>query len=63
VPKTRLSRWAGWLFVAGFVLLALLIVAYNTEALGGLFEQGTAGVWHWGWLRRSLLSGLSSPGR
>ena len=43
MPKTRLGKWAGRLFVAGFVLLALLIIAYNTEALGGLFEQGTAG--------------------
>ena len=42
MPKTRLGKWAGWLLVAGLVLLALLIVAYNTEALGGAFEQGTA---------------------
>lgn len=43
MPKTRLGQWAGWLFVAGLVLLAMLIIAYNTEALGGVFEQGTAG--------------------
>jgi len=43
MPKTRLGKWAGWLLVVGVVLLALLIVAYNTEALGGLFEQRTAG--------------------
>jgi hypothetical protein len=30
------------LFVASLLLLALLIIAYNTEALGGAFEQGTA---------------------
>lgn len=42
MPKTSLGKWAGWLFVAGLVLLALLIIAYNTEALGGAFEQGTA---------------------
>jgi hypothetical protein len=43
MPKTRLGRWAGGLFAVGVVLLATLIVAYNTEALGGVFEQGTAG--------------------
>ena len=42
MPKTRLGKWAGWLFVVGFVLLALLIIAYNTEALGGLFKGGIA---------------------
>lgn len=42
MPKTRLGKWAGWLFVAGFSLLAMLIIAYNTEALGEAFEQGTA---------------------
>jgi hypothetical protein len=41
MPKAKLGQWAGWLFVAGFVLLAILIIAYNTEALGGAFEQGT----------------------
>ena len=43
MPRTRLGRWAGWLFVVAVVLLATLIVAYNTDVLGGLFEQGTAG--------------------
>ena len=42
MPRTRLGRWAGRFLVAGLVLLALLLVAYNTEALGGTFEQGTA---------------------
>jgi hypothetical protein len=42
MATTRLGSWAGWLFVTSLVLLAMLIVAYNTEALGG-FEQRTAG--------------------
>jgi len=42
MPKTKLGIWAGWLFVAGLVLLALLIIAYNTDLLGGAFEQRTA---------------------
>ena len=42
MPKTKLGKWAGWLLVAGLVLLAILIIAFNTEALGGAFEQGTA---------------------
>jgi hypothetical protein len=36
------GTWAGWFLVAGLVLLALLLVAYNSEALGDTFEQGTA---------------------
>lgn len=42
MATTRLGRWAIGLFVASFVLLATLIVAYNTDALG-VFEQRTAG--------------------
>jgi hypothetical protein len=42
MPKTRPGKWADWLFVVGFVLLALLMIAYNTEALGGLFKEGIA---------------------
>lgn len=30
------------MFVCGFVLLTVLIVSYNTDALGTAFEQGTA---------------------
>lgn len=33
MATTRLGRWAIWLFVASFILLAMLIVAYNTDAL------------------------------
>lgn len=43
MPKTRLGKWAGWLFIIAVVLLALLIVAYNTELLGAAFAQRTAG--------------------
>jgi hypothetical protein len=43
MPTTRLGRWAGWLLVVSVVLLALVIVAYNTEALADLFQQGTVG--------------------
>jgi hypothetical protein len=63
MPKTKLGKWAGWLFVAGLGLLALLIIAYNTDLLGGAFEQRTAAGLECGWLRRSLLSGPSSAGR
>lgn len=42
MATTRLGRWATGLFVASVVLLATLIVAYNTDALGA-FEQRTAG--------------------
>lgn len=42
MATTRLGRWAIGLFVASVVLLATLIVAYNTDALG-VFEQRTAG--------------------
>ena len=48
MPKTRLGKWAGWLFIAGLSLLTMLIIAYNTKALGGAFEQGTgAGIALW----------------
>jgi len=43
MPKTRLGKWAGWLFVTSVTLLALLIIAYNTELLGAAFAQRTAG--------------------
>jgi hypothetical protein len=43
MPKTRLGRWAGRFFVVGLVLLVVLIVAYNTEALGQVFSQRTVG--------------------
>jgi hypothetical protein len=43
MPKTRLGRWAGRFFVVGLVLLVVLIVAYNTEALGQVFSQQTVG--------------------
>jgi len=33
MPETRLGKWAGWLFIAGLILLTMLIIAYNTEAL------------------------------
>jgi hypothetical protein len=42
MATTRLGRWATGLFVASLILLATLIVAYNTDALG-VFEQRTAG--------------------
>ena len=42
VPRTKVGRWASGLFVASLILLAMLIVAYNTDALG-IFEQRTAG--------------------
>jgi hypothetical protein len=43
MPKTRLGKWAGWLFISSIVLLTLLIIAYNTELLGEAFAQRTAG--------------------
>ena len=43
MPKTRLGKWAGWLFIIALALLTLLIVAYNTELLGAAFAQRTAG--------------------
>lgn len=42
MATTRLGRWAIGLFVASAFLLATLIVAYNTDALG-VFAQRTAG--------------------
>jgi len=35
MPKTTLGNWAGWFLIIAVVLLAMLIVAYNTEARGG----------------------------
>lgn len=43
MPRTTLGKWAGWLFAASVILFAMLIVAYNTEVLGQVFAQGTAG--------------------
>lgn len=43
MPRTNLGRWAGWLLLASTALLALVLVAYNTDALGDVFAQGTAG--------------------
>lgn len=43
MPTTRLGKWAGWSGLSAVVLLALLIVAYNTDALGSTFSQGTVG--------------------
>jgi len=43
MPKTKLGTWAGRFFVVGLVLLAMLIVAYNTEALDEVFAQRTVG--------------------
>jgi hypothetical protein len=43
MPKTRLGTWAGRFFIVGLVLLAMVIVAYNTEALGEVFAQRTVG--------------------
>jgi hypothetical protein len=47
VTTTRIGRWATGFFAASIILLATLIVAYNTDALG-VFGQGTpAGVGLW----------------
>lgn len=43
MPKTKLGKWAGRFLLAGVVLLAILILAYNTEVLGDVFEQRTVG--------------------
>lgn len=43
MPSTSLGRWAGWLLLSSAVLLGLLIVAFNTGALGEGFAQRTAG--------------------
>jgi hypothetical protein len=43
MPKTKLGKWAGWFLLAGVVLLTMLILAYNTEVLGDVFEQRTVG--------------------
>lgn len=43
MPKTKLGKWAGWFLLAGVFLLAMLILAYNTEVLGDVFEQRTVG--------------------
>jgi cytochrome bd-type quinol oxidase subunit 2 len=43
MPETRLGKWAAWFLLAGVVLLAMLILAYNTEVLGDVFEQRTVG--------------------
>lgn len=42
LPTTRVGKWAGWLLVSSIVLLAVLIVAYSTDAFGGIFDPGTA---------------------
>lgn len=43
MPSTRLGKWAGWSGLSAVVLLAVLIVAYNTDTLGNTFSQGTVG--------------------
>ena len=42
MPSTKLGRWSGWLLLASAALLALLLIAYNTDLLGDAFAQGTA---------------------
>lgn len=36
MAKTKLGRWAVWLSLASVLLLAVLLVAYNTELLAVL---------------------------
>lgn len=43
VPTTGTGRWAGWLLVSSTLLLALLIVAFNTGAFGEVIKPGTVG--------------------
>jgi hypothetical protein len=39
MARTRLGRWAVWSFLVSVLLLALLVVAFNTDALPFLQES------------------------
>jgi len=43
LPTTRVGRWAGWFLASSLLLLAVVVVGFNTGIFGTAFAEETAG--------------------